>query len=292
MQLSQPIFIIAAPRSGSTLVFETLMQHKQLWSFGDEGHGWIESHPTLRPLPGGVASNRLTPANLTPELAEQLRIDMVNMLEAFEGNPAHQPGQPVRMVEKTPKNCLRIPFINAIYPDARFIYLYRRPAENIASIIEGWRHQRFVTYREVTTPHGYWCFLRPPGWQKMVNAPLAEIAAYQWALSHDVMLTDLASIEPSRWMSCAFEEFISTPQATVARMEQFCQLEHDEALALKCAEPLPLSRYTQTAPSDSKWRTHEAAIRAVWPRILPVIQKINQRVGGGGYVLPERVESQ
>jgi LPS sulfotransferase NodH len=42
MYAEKPIFIIAAPRSGSTLLFETLMRHQQLWSFGDEGHAWIE----------------------------------------------------------------------------------------------------------------------------------------------------------------------------------------------------------------------------------------------------------
>lgn len=291
MNLRQPIFIVAAPRSGSTLLFETLMQHRQLWSFGDEGHGWIESHPSLRPLPGGVASNRLTEANLTAELADQLRVEMVDLLESFGGNPAHHPDDVVRVIEKTPKNCLRIPFINAIYPDARFIYLYRRPAPNIASIMEGWRHQRFVTYREMQTPHGYWCFLRPPGWHKMVNAPLADIAAYQWALCHDVMLNDLATIDETRWMTCAFEEFLAGPSATVSRIEAFCDLEHDTELAARCEQPLPLSRYTQTVPADNKWRSHEAEIQAVWPRIMPVMDKINRLVARAGYELPMTMES-
>lgn len=285
MHAEKPVFIVAAPRSGSTLLFETLSRHQQLWSFGDEGHGWIEDYPQLRPLPGGVASNRLTEAHLTEELIEKLRADMLAALVDHQGRALTEDQQVVRVVEKTPKNCLRIPFINAIYPDARYIYLYRDPRENIASIMEGWRHQRFVTYREIRTPHGYWCFLRPPGWQRMVNAPLADIAAYQWALSHNIMLDDLAAVDRSRWMVCSFEAFVQDPVTTVQALESFAGLAHDEALAAHSSRPLPYSRYTHTPPAQDKWRVHEAEIRRVFPKIRPIVERINEGIALPGYPL-------
>ena len=34
------------------------------------------------------------------------------------------------MLEKTPKNSLRVPFLNAVFPQALFVYLYREPRES------------------------------------------------------------------------------------------------------------------------------------------------------------------
>src|SRR5882757_2864001 len=58
--LESPIFIVAAPRSGSTLLFETLARSESLCSVGGEAHWLVENHKDLRPGEPGVDSNRLT----------------------------------------------------------------------------------------------------------------------------------------------------------------------------------------------------------------------------------------
>ena len=276
MYAEKPIFIIAAPRSGSTLLFETLMRHQQLWSFGDEGHAWIEKYPNLRPVPGGVPSNRLTGADLNDGLIEQLKKDMLQGMISAQGGRVNSDDGAIRLLEKTPKNCLRIPFIDTIYPDARYIYLYRDPKDSISSIMEGWRHQRFVTYGDVRMVHGRWCFLRPPAWQEMINKPLNEIAAFQWKTCQDIILDDLNTIKPNRWTVCSFDEFLGDPKGTISRLQNFCELDSDPALESYCSSPLPPSRYTQTAPATGKWMQHQAAIGEVFPSLIPTINRINQ----------------
>jgi hypothetical protein len=278
MHAEKPIFIIAAPRSGSTLLFETLMRHQQLWSFGDEGHAWIEKYPHLRPVPGGVPSNRLTGDNLNDSLSEQLKLDMLRGMVSLKGLRVNSSSGAIRLLEKTPKNCLRIPFIDSIYPDARFIYLYRDPKDSISSIMEGWRHQRFVTYGDVRMVHGRWCFLRPPKWQEMLNRPLNEIAAFQWQSCQEIILNDLNSIDSERWTTCAFDEFLGDPKGTIGRLQNFCELDADPKLEEYCASPLPNSRYTQTAPAHGKWVRHQAAITEVFPTLKPTINRINASV--------------
>lgn len=275
MHAEKPIFIIAAPRSGSTLLFETLMRHKQLWSFGDEGHAWIEKYPKLRPVRGGVDSNRLTSTDLSDGLAEQLRQDMLQGMINAQGQRINSGAGAIRILEKTPKNCLRIPFINAIYPDAIFVYLYRDPKDSISSIIEGWGHQRFVTYGDVKMVHGRWCFLRPPAWQEMLNKPLNQIAAYQWQTCQDVILDDLSAIQQKRWTSCSFDELLHNPKDTISRLQKFCGLDPDPELEAYCASPLPQSRYTQTTPKEGKWMQHQAAIADVFPSLIVTIDRIN-----------------
>ena len=55
----RPIFIVAGPRSGSTLLFETLARNRELWTIGGESHQLIESIDALNPATHGFDSNEL-----------------------------------------------------------------------------------------------------------------------------------------------------------------------------------------------------------------------------------------
>ncbi|WP_202951107.1 sulfotransferase [Synechococcus sp. PCC 7336] len=81
--------------------------------------------------------------------------------------------------KKTPKNSLRIPFLQKIFPQARFVFLHRRPEANISSIVTAWRSGRFVTYRNLPHWQGLpWSLVLPPNWPQLNGASLAEIAAF------------------------------------------------------------------------------------------------------------------
>ena len=59
LPLERPVFIVAAPRSGSTLLFETLAVTPQFATLGGEAHWLVEGIESLRP---GAAGSRLQPA--------------------------------------------------------------------------------------------------------------------------------------------------------------------------------------------------------------------------------------
>ena len=150
LRFDRPVFIVAAPRSGSTLLFETLAVNRELWSVGDESHKHFESIGSLRPSRENP-SNRLTAEMATPEIVQTLKNSFIADLVNCDGKPMEQfsavsrPGE-VRFLEKTPKNALRIPFILKAFPDARFIFLFRDPRQNISSLLDSWRSRRYVTY--------------------------------------------------------------------------------------------------------------------------------------------------
>ena len=149
-QFDRPIIIVAAPRSGSTLLFETISHAQSLWTIGDESHMVFEHIEKLNPHFGICTSNRLVAEDADSNTVQRIRQVFMERMRNSEGvmysdirtDPAEKP----RFLEKTPKNSLRIPFLNEVFPDALYIYLYRDPRENLSSIIEAWRSSEFVTY--------------------------------------------------------------------------------------------------------------------------------------------------
>lgn len=57
--LERPIFLVCPPRSGSSLLFETLSQAPSAWTIGGESHAVFEGVPGLHPAQRRFHSNRL-----------------------------------------------------------------------------------------------------------------------------------------------------------------------------------------------------------------------------------------
>src|SRR5690606_649857 len=104
--LKRPIFIVSPPRSGSTLLFQTLAQSPSLCTIGGESHGVIEGIPAFHPSAKGWQSNRLTETDVEEDTIEELSRRFVGGLRDRDGRP---PTPGMRMLEKTPKNSLRVP---------------------------------------------------------------------------------------------------------------------------------------------------------------------------------------
>jgi hypothetical protein len=258
-RIERPVFIIAAPRSGSTLLFETLAESHAICTLGGEAHGAIEgAQPALRPGAPGVDSNRLERAQATPEVVRGLHEEFAAQRRCAAGADA-DPAR-LRFLEKTPKNALRIPFLDAAFPDAQFIFLWREPRGNLASIIDAWRAGRWVTYRGLDERDDPWSLLLPPGWRDMRSASLPEIAAFQWESANRIALDDLARIDRSRWTTVRYEDLVAKPRAVIARLIDFIGIPMDAALERRLAAPLPPSRQTHTPADPQKWRRHATDI--------------------------------
>lgn len=262
--LERPVFIIAAPRSGSTLLYETLACSPGFNGFGGEAHWLVEDHAALRPGAPGLDSNRLTAADATPALRAAIRDAALARLQGPDGRA---PAEGAPLLEKTPKNALRVPFLKSVFPDARFIFLWRDPRENLGSIIEAWRSGGWVTYKALPGWGGPWSLLLPPGWQALSGAPLETVAAWQWRSANQTALEDLQQLPSEDWTSVAYHDFLADPEGVTRRLCAFAGAPFDAALQARVASQLPLSRHTHTAPAPDKWRRHEDAILRVLPSL-------------------------
>lgn len=267
----RPVFIVSSPRSGSTLLFETLSAAPGVYTIGDESHQLIEGIPGLAPGHGGHDSNRLLAADATPQVMARLRERFLENLRDRDGRAAGKAS--VRMLEKTPKNALRIPFLAAVFPQARFIFLHRDPRQVLGSMIDGWQSGRFVMYPNLPDWQGLpWSFLLTPNWRELSGLPLGEVVARQWECTQRILLDDLEALPVERRIAIDYGRFLADPQGQVSRLCDWAGYGWDKTLGSQ----LPYSRSTTSPPDPEKWRRHADQIEPNLSGLQPTIDRVGR----------------
>lgn len=285
MFFDRPIFIVSSPRAGSSLLFETLAQAPGLWTIGGEGHSVFERDAGQHPAVRGWESNRLTAEDASPEVVQLLTEGLRAGLRDRDGNPPPAGAAGLRLLEKTPKNSLRVPFLAAAYPDALFVYLYRDPRETISSMLDAWKSGRFVTYPNLPGWEGSpWSLLLVPGWRELVGKDLAEGVARQWGIATSQLLDDLAALPAGRWCVASYDRLVAEPRAEIERLCQFTGLGWDRPLE----SPLPLSRSTLTSPEPEKWRHNGEELKPVIPLVAGVAERARDLFANPPAIRPAR----
>jgi hypothetical protein len=266
-QIVRPIFIVSTPRSGSTLLFETLVNAPDLFSTGGESHGRIERVADFHPAKRGWGSNRLIAEDATAGAVETMAELFHTGLADRDGNPALGP---VRMLEKTPKNALRVPFFASAWPDSLFVYLYRDVRQTLASMMEAWVSGRFRTYPRLPGWTGHpWSLLLVPGWRELNGRQLPEIVARQWSITTKVLLDDLEKLSSERLAVVDHKRFLGAPQQTMEALSGALGLGWDRQLGSE----LPLSKVTVSAPNPDKWQQLAHLIEP----IMPIVEQADAR---------------
>jgi hypothetical protein len=283
-KIERPLIIVSPPRSGSTLLFETLAKARGAWTIGGESHALIETIRELHPASHDFESNRLTARDATPEIAAELIERFVAELRDRDGEPPPPDAHGLQLVEKTPKNSLRIPFLAALFPDARFLYLHREPRQTLSSMLDAWRSQRFVTYAQLPgwrypNVPGWsatlsWSLALANGWREWMKLPLPDLVAKQWSAIVDTMLGDLAAIDSARVAVADYSALLADPQAEMQRVCAFAGLEWDRTLDA----PLPLSKHTLTPPDPDKWKRNAAEVERMLTIATPSIERLEHFV--------------
>jgi hypothetical protein len=191
-------------------------------------------------------------------------------------------GTTVRLLEKTPENCLRLPFLLALFPDAHVIYLTRDGRSNINSLMEGWKQPHlFPGYQvpERLDIPGYsrnrWAFALIPGWQDLTTSPLEQICAWQWVRCNEAVSAHREQTQGRvPYLTIRYEDLISDPSAVLPRVADFLQIDFEKSLG-HFAEHLPQINVVST-PDREKWRRQNP--EAI-DRILPLIDPMMQALG-------------
>ena len=273
---ARPVFIVSPPRSGSSLLFETLAKAPAVYTIGSESHAIFEGMPALNIAAHGYDSNRLDASAATPPVIAELRDRIRHRLVSREGKPPVAAS--VRVLEKTPKNALRVPFLLHAFPQAHFVFLQRDVHETLASMIEAWDSGRFVTYPELPGWSGPpWSLLLVPGWRELAGKPVHEIVAAQWQATTNQLLDDLESLPRERVTIGRYDALLAEPQAEISRLCAAVGFAWDQTLR----GALPHSQHTLTAPAKDKWRRHEREIEQVLPGLGETIARVERFAARG-----------
>lgn len=265
--IDRPVFVIGCNRSGTTLLFRTLGQHPDTWSYYDESqHVYYEYYPVDAELGDRIVDSpgpeiataivrRLYAEAHNKEYFKDRRVLRFVPRKALQRqvNQLYKRA-PVRLLEKTPANCFRIPFLAALFPDARFIFLIRRAEEVISSLMEGWKHWSDSESRPWVFSR--WHYLVPPGWQAWTGRRLEEICAFQWIESVGHASRDLKALGADRFLLVKYGDILKRPQELYAKVLDFCELPSSSFFdAQMRRERSVLHTQGGSAPAPKKWET-------------------------------------
>lgn len=145
--MKSPIFIFSLPRSGSTLLQRILMSHNKIASLAEP---WF-----LLPIINGLRND-----SLLTNYNHSLAIEAVRDFQKNLPNQVNDINQGIKQMsdylyekqckqneyyflDKTPRYYEIIQEISEIYPNAKFIFLFRNPIQVFSSIISTWGKNRF-----------------------------------------------------------------------------------------------------------------------------------------------------
>ncbi|MBZ0180747.1 MAG: sulfotransferase [Melioribacteraceae bacterium] len=199
------IFIFSMPRSGSTLLQKLLAAHSKIATFAEP---WLLL-PLLNPdeLGKNLYYNEERARNAIKEFLESLpgnRDDYLSELGKFITNvylKKRESGE-IYFVDKTPNYYHKIDEIAKVFPEAKFIFLFRNPLSVYASIMNTWYNGKFISSKYLI--------------RDIKAAPKFLAAAYR-KLS-------------SRSLKVVYDELVKSPEETLRQIFSYLKLEFEDEI--------------------------------------------------------------
>ncbi len=117
-ELKPPIFLFGNTRSGTTIVQKVMSTRQDIAGWYEPNALWLYADP-------GRIHDEFDESDATKRVKRYIRQRFLKYQE--------QHGNCV-VLEKTPQNILRIPYVRAIFPEAAFLFIVRNPFSFISSV--------------------------------------------------------------------------------------------------------------------------------------------------------------
>ncbi|MFN3750062.1 MAG: sulfotransferase family protein [Thiobacillus sp.] len=268
----RPIIVVGCSRAGTTLVYKTLSESREIGSLQRETHDyWMALHPL-------ADKSWDTHALDASDASEADRDTVSRYFYAWTGRH--------RWVDKNNQNGLCVPYLQALFPDAVFVFVKRSPGDNLNSLIEGWRKpDEFATWStnlpaKVAVENGtltQWCFFLADGWRDHVGSPVEDVAAFQYEAINRAILDAKEQVPPAQWVEVFYEDFLRDPVATFRRVFEGCGLAFDRDLERHCASVLDIPYNAFSEIRLDKWK--DGRNREKIERVLPKVAAVAARMG-------------
>jgi hypothetical protein len=285
MTNSPPLIIIGAGRSGTNVLRDTLTSLPGLgtWPCDEVNYVWRYGNRSRY-------DDEFSRTDVSPKAADFIQ-------RAFAKQQSQNSGS--LLVEKTCANSLRVGFVDEIFPQAKYVHIYRDGRDVTSSAMKRWtapldlkyvaQKARFIPPTDV--PYYAARYLKSrldrhqstddqlsswgprfKGMQEAVadGAELEVVCAMQWAACVTRSFEEFRSIDSERVYSVSYSEFTSDPASHLGAICSFAGREQP-ALAL---EEAARSVHSESAGAWQKRLSPEIA-----EKIAPIIDPVQRRFG-------------
>lgn len=267
----RPIIVVGCSRAGTTVVYKTLSQSRELGSLNRETHDfWADLHPLAE---RAWATHALHPA----DASDAVRDYVTRYFYAWTGRR--------RWVDKNNQNGLCIAYLLKLFPDATFVYVKRSPGDNLNSLLEGWgKPDEFATWSEqlpakvaIEGRYRQWCFFLADGWRDYLERTIEEVCAFQYFSMNRAILDARALVPPAAWVELFYEDLVRDPVASFRHVFESCGLNFDSRLERHCSTVLGRPYNAFSPIRLDKWR--DGQFRDKIERVLPSLDKVARDMG-------------
>lgn len=248
----RPIFVFSITRSGSTLVQRIIAAHKGVATASEP---WLLLPYLYTLRSSGIVAeytHRLMVAAIEdfckelPRGVDDYRSEMHDLVVRLYERAADQ--EATHFLDKTPPYYFIAEEITQLFPEAKFVFLWRNPLSIVASIIETWYGGRWHS-----TGHREDLFIGLP----------RLVATYRVssAFAHSVRFEDLIAGHEQPWRSLM--EYLEIPFEPRA-LSRFSEVE----LSGRMGDPIGVNAYETLNPEPTqKWKkTLANPLRREWCR--------------------------
>ena len=265
-ELKPPIILFGNHRSGTTITQKLIGLHPDVVT-------WYEPRTLWRYADPGRRHDEFDESDATEKVVRYIRSRFLKYQLRY-GNR--------RIMENTPSNVLRVPYVNAIFPEAVYLYITRNPFSVISSMEYKWKKtkkwtglRRSLSDTPITQLHYYakdffehmfikrifknktWLFgPRYKGIeQELKKHDKLRVIARQWARGNQKARNDLANVGNGGVFTFRYEDLMEDTETILRRIYDHCGLTCSDDIisaAKKMVDPGRQEKWLRLDPEDLK----------------------------------------
>lgn len=214
-------FIVGVARSGTSILGELVAAHPEVKYI-------FESYVPWRIVGRGVnGSDRFTADQATPMVRSFIRWWF-----------RWRKGSARILVEKNPRNILRIPFLRAVFPEAKIVHIVRDGRDVACSLVPGLGGR-------------WWAHERPPQWRDIFIRYQGVIrCAHAW---NEIVRTGLADLVGVPHLQIRYEDLVAQPHAVARQIFEYLGLPLHPAVSEFCCNIQNSTEGSYQAKYQSVW---------------------------------------
>lgn len=237
-----PIIIIGAGRSGTNMLRDSICSLPGIETWPCDEINYIWRHGNIK-----MDTDRFTKEQARPQVKSFIQ----KQFKKFESQSNAD-----YVVEKTCANSLRVPFIDDIFPKAKYLFIVRNGHDVASSAAKRWKASleikyiwKKVKYVPVTDiPYygfkyfvnrikklfsrekrlAFWGPIYPGMTEDLKNKSLVEVCGTQWSECVQYAYNDLLQIDAERVYTLKYEDFVRDPRNELAKIISFLDLKVSE----------------------------------------------------------------